>query len=290
MCLCAWPEGEAACLRPGAAAGPVGLSLQWSVLFHLGPLEPTRVHLRPCWEEGLLSIPILGKSRAVWGSSEGKGGPGVSHVPGKARQCGRCQARSCRHENGGQGWAKALDRDVAALRTEPHAPREPGISCPKATPPLGPCLGVAQTVASSCISLCLNLGPSSSPKWAVLSQDTSLLDGRKEVASSSAPDIGLNPSGCSSPDLTRPLPCSQEKAQAPGRGFKAPRGPPPHPAPHPRALLTARPSLWLLILPDLKEAVPLNHTLRPASVKSPAPCAPHFLSPMFRIIPFSLRL
>lgn len=47
--VCVRSEGEVACPGPGAASGPGGLSPQCSVLFHLGPLEPTWFHLRPCF-------------------------------------------------------------------------------------------------------------------------------------------------------------------------------------------------------------------------------------------------
>lgn len=137
------------------------------------------------------------------------GGSGVSHVAWKGQVAWQMSSLE------GAVMKKGLDRDTAALRMKACVPRDPHLSCPTATPPLGPYTGGAQTGASSSISLCLILDPPPLPKWAVLSQGTSPLGRKQVVASSSAPEMGLIPSVCSQPDLIRPLPCSQEKAPVP---------------------------------------------------------------------------
>lgn len=154
------------------------------------------------------------------------------------------------HDNRSQGWARHWTGILPLSELRPMHQGSPVSAAPK--PPFlwGPTsrwprlsLPLPFPSASSC-----TLPPS---HWAVLRQDTPLIGRKEVVASSRALDIGPTPSVCSQPHLTRPPPCSQEKARAPGLAFKAPHGPAPHRAHHPRVLLTALPSSWPLLLPDV---------------------------------------
>lgn len=74
-----------ACLGPGAAAGPGGLLPQYSFLFHLGELELTQGHRRPCLEGVQFPFPFQGGAELTGGSRRPWVARESAMLPGKAR-------------------------------------------------------------------------------------------------------------------------------------------------------------------------------------------------------------